>query len=82
MRTLPEPAVPPERISRPLGILLHPDEDGWTAPELSESFLSRLAAPTRSVRLAGCGHFPVEEPGFQQLLDEVAVELASLESAA
>lgn len=72
------PAVPPEEVSQPLGILLHPGEDRWTAPELSEDFLARLAAPTRSVRLAGCGHFPVEEPGFQQLLDEVAAELSAL----
>lgn len=76
------PAVPPEQINAPLGILLHPGEDRWTAPELSESFLARLAAPTRSVRLAGCGHFPVEEPGFQQLLDEVAAQLGSLGSSA
>lgn len=72
------PAVPPEQISRPLGILLHPDDDRWTAPELSEDFLARITGPTRAVRLTGCGHFPVEEPGFQQLLDEVATELASL----
>ena len=72
------PARRAEEITRPPVILLHPDEDRWTAPELSEAFLARLAAPTRSVRLANCGHFPVEEPGFQQLLDEVAAELSAV----
>ncbi len=71
------PAVPPETVSRPPVILLHPDEDRWTAPGLSEAFLAALPAPTRAVRLEGCGHFPVEEPGFQQLLDEVAAELSA-----
>lgn len=72
------PAVPPETISQPPVILLHPDEDRWTAPELSEAFLARLAAPTRSVRLEAGGHFPVEEPAFQQLLDEVTAELSAI----
>lgn len=72
------PAVPPETMTGPPVILLHPDEDRWTAPELSEEFLARIAGPTRAMRLAGCGHFPVEVPGFQQLLDEVAAEVAAL----
>lgn len=65
-------------ISQPPVILLHPGEDRWTAPELSERFLARLGGPTRAARLRGCGHFPVEEPGFQQLLDEVAAELSTI----
>lgn len=72
------PAVAPETISQPPVILLHPDEDRWTAPELSEAYLARIAGPTRSVQLEGCGHFPVEEPGFGQLLAEVSTELAAL----
>lgn len=72
------PAVPPESISQPPVILLHPGSDRWTAPELSESSLTRIAAPTRSVRLPGSGHFPIEEPGFQTLLDEVAAELSEI----
>lgn len=75
------PTRRPEEITQPPVILLHPDEDRWTAPELSESFLSRIAAPTRSVRLADCGHFPVEEAGFQQLLDEVAAELSAAQQS-
>lgn len=72
------PAVAPDRITQPPVILLHPGEDRWTAPELSEDFLARLAGPARAVRLTGAGHFPVEEPGFQQLLDEVATEISTL----
>ncbi|MBF6327990.1 alpha/beta hydrolase [Nocardia transvalensis] len=47
--------------------LLHPATDRWTPPELSMRFLDRIAAPTRSVLLEGCGHFPIEEPGVTQL---------------
>ncbi|WP_228266422.1 alpha/beta fold hydrolase [Ornithinimicrobium ciconiae] len=77
-RKAPDHATGPEKITQPSVILLHPDEDRWTPPELSEDFLARLDGPTRSVRLVGCGHFPVEEPGFQQLLDEVAAELSAI----
>lgn len=72
------PAVPPEEITGPPVTLLHPDQDRWTAPELSEAYLARIAGPTRAARLEGCGHFPVEEPGFGQLLAEVSAEVASL----
>ena len=71
-------AVAPEEVTGPRVILLHPGQDRWTAPELSEAYLARIAGPTRSVRLEGCGHFPVEEPGFGQLLTEVSAELAAL----
>lgn len=46
--------------------LIHPTQDRWTPPEMSLAFLRRIAAPTRHVRLEGCGHFPVEEPGLTQ----------------
>lgn len=71
------PAVPPGEYAGPPVLLVHPEEDRWTPPELSEAFLARLAGPTRAVWLRGCGHFPVEEPGFQELLDQAAAEIAA-----
>ncbi len=59
----------PEEYTGPRVTLVHPAEDKWTPPELSLRFLDRIAGPTRSVMLEGCGHFPIEEPGLTQLID-------------
>ena len=69
------PAIPPEQYQGPPVVLLHPAEDRWTMPELSLDYLGRLHGKTRVVMLPGCGHFPLEEPGFQVLLDEVSDEM-------
>jgi alpha-beta hydrolase superfamily lysophospholipase len=58
--------------------LVHPDHDSWTPMELSARVLRRLRAPSRLVPLRGCGHFPVEEPGLGDLLDEVASVMADV----
>lgn len=76
------PAVPAERYAGPPVLLAHPAEDRWTPTELSAAYLRRLPVPTRLVELTGCGHFPVEEPGFQQLLDVVGAEIARLRERA
>lgn len=52
-------------------ILTHPADDRWTPPAASLRFLDRMAAPTRSVLLENCGHWPIEEPGLTQLVDTV-----------
>lgn len=38
------------------------------APPLSIRFADRISAPTRTVLLQNCGHYPVEEPGIGQLV--------------
>lgn len=48
--------------------LMHPELDKWTPVELSEGTLRTLHGPTTSKLLRGCGHFPLEEPGLQDLL--------------
>ena len=60
---------PPEHFYGPEVTLVHPGADEWTAPELSVKFLDRIAGPTKSVMLEGCGHFPIEEPGLSQLIE-------------
>lgn len=60
----------PERVRVPV-VLAHPARDSWTPPELSERVLARVAGTTRSVRLDGCGHYPVEEPGLTALVAEI-----------
>ena len=61
----------PEQFTACPVLLTHPADDAWTPAELSQAFLDRIAAPTRSVLLEGCGHFPVEQPGIDQLEDAV-----------
>lgn len=57
--------------------LMHPELDEWTPKKLSEATLRTLRGPTSSRLLRGCGHFPLEEPGLQDLLnglEEVAAD--------
>lgn len=70
------PLVAPEDYAGPPVTLLHPAEDRWTPAEVSLAFHDRLATrpghPHAAHLLEGCGHFPVEEPGFTRLLDAVS----------
>lgn len=61
--------TPPEQFTAAPVTLLHPAADRWTPPELSLRFLERIAAPTHSVLLENCGHFPIEEPGLTRMID-------------
>lgn len=65
------PHTPPEEFTAPEVLLVHPGEDNWTPLELSERFLSRIAAPTTLVTLTNCGHFPIEQPGLTELREAV-----------
>ena len=49
--------------------LVAPAADRWTPPELSIRFLQRISSPTELVMLENCGHYPIEEPGLNQLRD-------------
>lgn len=55
-------------------LLVHPDRDDWTPPALSLNTLATLPGDTRTVMLRGCGHFPLEEPGLQDLVDALTEE--------
>ena len=60
--------------------LMHPELDEWTPVKLSEDTLQTLHGPTTSQLLRGCGHFPLEEPGLEDLLgglEKVAADAAS-----
>lgn len=43
--------------------------DLWTQVKSSHVFFDKLKTEKSIVMLKGCGHFPVEEPGFSQLED-------------
>lgn len=61
------PALEPEEFDVCPVLLAHPAIDPWTPLELSRQFFDRLRGPKELVVLEGAGHFPVEEPGRNQL---------------
>ena len=67
----------PKQMTTPV-MLVHPSHDDWTPADLSVRVLRRVAAPTSTVLLRGCGHFPVEEPGLDDLLGAVDAIVADL----
>jgi alpha-beta hydrolase superfamily lysophospholipase len=75
------PAVEPEDFDACPVLLVHPADDRWTPPHLSTRFADRIAAPTTTVLLGGAGHFPVEQPGLDQLRSAV-VEFVEASTAA
>lgn len=57
----------PEHYRGPRVMLVHPARDTWTPPEVSVRFARRIAARADVHLLTGCGHFPVEQPGTDEL---------------
>lgn len=72
------PLVEPEDFTDTPVVLLHPADDRWTPLEISRPFFERIGARTSWRLLENCGHFPVEEPGFGQLLRAIRDEIHSL----
>lgn len=70
------PDVEPDAFAACPVLLVHPAADRWTTIEASRLLFDRLQGPKELVLLAGCGHFPVEEPGLAQLEQVVGAWLA------
>lgn len=68
----------PETYAAAPVTLVAPAADQWTPPELSVKFLQRVSAPTATVMLENCGHFPIEEPGLRQLRDTLLAVLTEV----
>lgn len=67
-----KPAVAPEDFDICPILLTQPAEDRWTPLKLSEPFLSRVKkVPVKTVELGNAGHYPMEEPGLQQMSDAI-----------
>lgn len=66
------PVLEPEEFTGTPVLMVHPAEDRWTPVDVSRPFYDRIAAPKELVLLEGCGHFPVEQPGFRQMVEAVA----------
>ena len=67
------PAVEPESFDACPVLLTQPAEDRWSPLELSQPVLSRITrVPVDTVMLTSAGHYPIEEPGLQQMQDAIA----------
>jgi len=67
------PAVEPENFDACPVLLTQPAEDRWSPVELSQPVLSRITrVPVDTVMLTNAGHYPIEEPGLQQMQDAIA----------
>ncbi len=68
-----QPAVEPEDFDACPILLTQPAEDRWTPLELSQPVLSKVTrVPVTTVMLTNAGHYPIEEPGLQQMQDAIA----------
>lgn len=72
------PLVEPERFTDTPVLMLHPGSDRWTPLEISQPFFNRIAAKKQLVILENCGHFPIEEPGFNTMLQEISKSIEEL----
>lgn len=67
-----QPAVEPESFDVCPILLTQPAKDRWTPLHLSELFLRRIKrVSVQVVMLENAGHYPIEEPGLQQMHDAV-----------
>ena len=63
------PAVEPEHFDVCPILLTQPAADRWTPLHLSELFLKRISrVPVKTVMLENAGHYPLEQPGLDQMV--------------
>jgi len=66
------PAVEPEDFDVCPILLTQPAQDRWTPLHLSEPFLQRIRrVPVKITMLENAGHYPLEQPGLNQMVDAV-----------
>lgn len=68
-----QPEIEPEDFNICPVLLVHPEIDEWTDVSLSKLFFDRLKCKKELRMLKNAGHFPIEQPGLQQL-EEYLVE--------
>ncbi|MBO0853889.1 MAG: alpha/beta hydrolase [Nocardia sp.] len=67
------PAVEPEAFDACPILLTQPAEDRWSPLHLSRPVLTPITkVPVRTVILDNAGHYPIEEPGLEQMQDAIA----------
>lgn len=67
-----QPTVEPEEFAVCPVLLTQPADDRWTPAHLSELFLQRIKrVPVERVVLDNAGHFPIEQPGLDQMVEAI-----------
>ncbi|KAL2833478.1 hypothetical protein BJY01DRAFT_253528 [Aspergillus pseudoustus] len=67
-----QPALEPEDFNVCPILLTQPDQDKWTPLYLSELVLSLVKKVlVKTVVLENAGHYPIEDPGLQQMADAI-----------
>lgn len=67
-----QPAVEPEAFATCPVLLTQPGADRWTPQHLSAPFLSQITrVPVQIVVLDNAGHYPLEQPGLNQMVDAI-----------
>lgn len=76
-----KPALEPADFDICPVLLTQPAKDRWTPQHLSEPFLSAIRkVPVKTVMLENAGHYPLEDPGLQQMADTIIDFLCKLPS--
>lgn len=76
------PAVRPEDFDVCPILLTQPGADRWTPLELSRTFLDRITkVPVETVTLENAGHYPIEQPGLDQMVATIAAFCRRLSAA-
>lgn len=74
------PAMEPEDFDVCPILLTQPAKDHWTPLHLSEFVLDKVTkVPVKRVMLENAGHYPIEDPGLQQMADAIISFLHGLE---
>lgn len=76
-----KPAVPPEEFRLCPILLTQPAEDKWTPLHLSKMFLDQVKVPVKIVELENAGHYPLEQPGLDQMSEAIIAFLHEVESS-
>ena len=76
-----KPALEPAEFDICPVLLTQPAEDHWTPLRLSQPFMSEIKkVPVKTVLLDNAGHYPLEDPGLQQMADAIIDFLRRLQS--
>jgi len=73
-----EPAIPFEQFDICPILLLQPGADRWTPFSVTQPFWQRVAAQKSLVTLEHAGHFPLEQPGLEQMREAMVGFVDSL----
>ncbi len=63
------PLIEPENFNICPVLLVHPEIDLWTPTKISRLFFDKLQSSKEIKILNNAGHFPIETPGLQQLVN-------------